>query len=121
VVIEPMMYWRDQLDPLHMRYLSPRNQRRFSDFSPNPPARKLVRVMREELRDIMDSHGAVHSQLGRFYRMPRLSADGGADLLTRLKAALDPHRQLNPGVLGLRDDRDQADSPGPPGTNSGRS
>ena len=99
VVIEPMLYWRDQLDPLHMQYLSPRNRERFGGFAPNPAARELVRVMREELRDVMDTHGAVHSQVGRFYRVDRSGAAG--DLLARLKAMLDPDDRLNPGVLGL--------------------
>ena len=97
VAIEPMLYWRDQLDPIHMRYLSPRNRERFGAFAPNPPARQLVRAMRESLRDVMDTHGAVHSQVGRFYRTDRSSPDA---LLTRLKAALDPDHRLNPGVLG---------------------
>jgi len=94
VVIEPMFYWRDQLDPIHMRYLSPRNRARFADFAKNPPARELVATMRARLRDVMDAHGAVHSQTGRFYRL------GDDGLLQRLKAALDPAGRLNPGVLG---------------------
>jgi len=104
VVIEPMLYWRDQLDPLHMQYLSPRNRERFGDFSPNPAAREFVRAMRESLRDIMDKHGAVHSQIGRFYR---LNGSGITDnLLPRLKAALDPSYAMNLGVLGLSPEAD---------------
>jgi FAD/FMN-containing dehydrogenase len=99
VVIEPMLYWRDQLDPFHMQYLSPRNRERFGGFSLNPAAREFVRGMRENLRDIMDKHGAVHSQIGRFYRLNNSSVL--QHLLPRLKAALDPDCALNPGVLGL--------------------
>jgi D-lactate dehydrogenase (cytochrome) len=79
-----------------MRYLSPRNRARFADFVKNPPARQLVATMRERLRDVMDAHGAVHSQIGRFYRF------GDDVLLARLKAALDPDGRLNPGVLAER-------------------
>jgi D-lactate dehydrogenase (cytochrome) len=99
VVVEPMLYWRDQLDPFHMQYLSPRNRERFRGFPPNPAARQFVRAMRENLRDIMDSHGAVHSQIGRFYRLSSSGIPG--NLLPRLKAVLDPDYWLNPGVLGL--------------------
>jgi D-lactate dehydrogenase (cytochrome) len=99
VVIEPMLYWSDQLDALHMQYLSPRNRERFGSFAPNPGARELVRAMREQLRDMMDKHGAVHSQIGRFYSLNGSSVPG--DLLSRLKAALDPDHRLNPGVLRL--------------------
>jgi D-lactate dehydrogenase (cytochrome) len=99
VVIEPMLYWSDRLDPLHIQYLSPRNRDRFGAFAPNPGAREFVRTMREHLRDIMDRHDAVHSQIGRFYR---INASGAPDdLLSRLKRALDPNHRLNPGVLGL--------------------
>jgi FAD/FMN-containing dehydrogenase len=99
VVIEPMLYWSDQLDALHMQYLSPRNRERFGSFAPNPGARELVRAMREQLRDMMDKHGAVHSQIGRFYRLSGSGVPG--DLLSRLKSVLDPDHRLNPGVLGL--------------------
>jgi FAD/FMN-containing dehydrogenase len=99
VVIEPMLYWRDQLDPLHMQYLSPRNRERFGGFEANPAAREFARAIREGLRDVMDRHGAVHSQIGRFYRLngPGVSEN----LLPRLKAALDASYGINPGVLGL--------------------
>ncbi len=99
VVIEPMLYWRDALDPIHMRYLSPRNQNRFGNFKPDPDARRLVRALREGLRDVIDRHDAVHSQIGRFYRLEGAERSDG--LLARLKAALDTRNQINPGVLGL--------------------
>jgi D-lactate dehydrogenase (cytochrome) len=101
VTIEPMLYWRDRLEPIHMRYLSPRNRERFGAFAANPAARQFVRTMRERLRDIMDAHGAVHSQLGRFYRTSNSSLDSPDALLMRLKAALDPDHRFNPGVLGI--------------------
>jgi FAD/FMN-containing dehydrogenase len=107
VVIEPMLYWRDQLDPFHIQYLSPRNRERFSGFSPNPAAREFVRGMRESLRDIMDKYGAVHSQIGRFYRLNNASV--AQHLLPRLKAALDPDGSLNPGILGLSHAEEPAD------------
>ena len=76
---------------------------------PIPPRANSCATMREQLRDIMDTHGAVHCQIGRFYRMNASGIPG--DLLSRLKRALDPHHRLNPGVLGLP----QADdAPGKP-------
>jgi FAD/FMN-containing dehydrogenase len=99
IVIEPMLYWPDRLDPLHMQYLSPRNRERFGGFSDNPAARDFVSTMRSGMRDIMDQHGAVHSQLGRFYRLEGQGIP--ENLIPRLKAALDPNHEMNPGVLGL--------------------
>ncbi|MBV8912283.1 MAG: FAD-binding oxidoreductase, partial [Acetobacteraceae bacterium] len=95
VTMEPMFYWRDALDPLHLRHLSDRNRARFGGFAPNLPARDFVRELRADTRDVMDRHGATHNQIGRFYRPPR------GDLLGRIKTLLDPQLRMNPGVLGL--------------------
>ena len=95
ITMEPMFYWRDALDPLHLRLLSERNRARFDHFPADPAARAYVRELRLSVRDVMDAHGAAHNQLGRFYHPPR------GELLARIKAALDPERRMNPGVLGL--------------------
>ena len=95
ITMEPMFYWRDALDLLHLRHLSDRNRARFGNATANPDARAFVRRLRVEVRDVMDRHGASHNQVGRFYRPP------SGDLAGRVKAALDPHRRMNPGVLGL--------------------
>ena len=49
----------------------------------------------------MAKHDAVHAQMGRFY--PYLSGltPGSQSLVQRIKATLDPHGAMNPGVLGL--------------------
>lgn len=95
ITMEPMLYWRDALDPLHMKYLSERNRARFGNAEPDPEARAFVQRLRLAVRDVMDGHGAAHHQIGRFYVPPR------GDMLGRIKSLLDPQRRLNPGVLGL--------------------
>ncbi len=95
VTMEPMFYWRDALDPLHLHHLSERNRARFGAAAADPAARALVRRLRGEVRDVMDRHGASHNQIGRFYRPP------AGDLPERVKSALDPQGRMNPGVLGL--------------------
>ena len=101
ITIEPMFYWQDQLDAVHMAHLSPRNQDRFSTFEVNEKARALVAQVREQLRQTMGEHDAVHAQMGRFY--PYLSGltPGTQSLVRDIKTALDPRGALNPGVLGL--------------------
>lgn len=101
ITIEPMFYWQDQLDAVHMAHLSPRNQDRFSSFEVNEKARALVAQVREQLRQTMGEHDAVHAQMGRFYPyLPGLTP-GTQSLVRDIKTALDPRGALNPGVLGL--------------------
>ncbi len=99
ITIEPMLYWPDALDPIHLQHLSERNRARFGGFAPNPAARERVRSMRDELCEIMDRHDAIHAQIGRFYPYADRMDAGSRELLQRIKHALDPNGTMNPGVL----------------------
>jgi len=101
VLIEPMIYWNDSLDPLHMKYLSPKNRERFANFTANTEARAFVRALRSQLRDIMDAHGASHSQIGRFYELADTLDENAMRVIEKIKSVLDPAGLMNPGVLGL--------------------
>jgi D-lactate dehydrogenase (cytochrome) len=99
VSIEPMFYWRDALEPLHLRHLADSSRARFGSFTPNHAARALVRRAREMLFGVMDAHGAVHAQIGRFYPLASRMDPGAAALLVRVKSMLDPRGRMNPGAL----------------------
>ena len=99
ITIEPMLYWPDVLDPIHMQHLSERNRARFGGFTPNPAARECVASVRNELCEIMDRHDAIHAQIGRFYPYADRMDAGSRELLQRIKHALDPHGTMNPDVL----------------------
>jgi D-lactate dehydrogenase (cytochrome) len=104
VTIEPMFYWRDALDPIHLRHLSEKNRARFGGFAPNTAARDAVRTARTRLCGVLDAHGAVHAQIGRHYALATRMEPGAAALLQQVKAMLDPAGRMNPGVLGLGED-----------------
>ncbi|MBU8538527.1 FAD-binding oxidoreductase [Falsiroseomonas tokyonensis] len=99
VTIEPMLYWRDALEALHLQHLSEASRASFGQFPANPSARDLVRQARDRLSAIMDQHGAVHAQLGRFYKLGSRMEPGAAQLLHSVKAMLDPRGRMNPGAL----------------------
>lgn len=99
LTIEPMLYWPDALDPIHLHNLSDRNRARFDHFTPNPAARDCVRTLRSELCEIMDQHDAIHAQIGRFYPYADRMDAGSRELLQRIKHALDPNETMNPGAL----------------------
>ena len=65
--------------------------------------RKVVLKLREELRDLFDSLGACHLQLGKYYKYSELmSNDTLWSVINGVKDVLDPERKVNPGSLGLR-------------------
>src|SRR5690606_22899128 len=101
VSMEPMFYWPDELDPIHLRYLSNRNRERFGGRDRNAPARQAVWELRDGIRDIFCEAGAVHAQIARYYDYLGRIDPSAAQLVTRIKGALDPQRLINPGSLGL--------------------
>jgi D-lactate dehydrogenase (cytochrome) len=101
ITIEPMFFWRDELDPLRLKHLSERNRERFAGRPRHDAARELVARLRQSLRECFEAHDAVHAQTGRFYRHAQRLDPGSKALLDRLKQALDPTGQMNPGLLGL--------------------
>ena len=101
ITIEPMFFWRDELDALHLKHLSERNRERFAGRPRHEAARELVARLRQSLRECFEAHDAVHAQTGRFYRHAQRLDPGSKALLDRLKQALDPTGQMNPGLLGL--------------------
>jgi len=100
VTIEPMFLWIDELDPLHFEHLAERHRLKFGGRPARSNARAEVVRHREALRTILEAHGAVHVQVGRFYRHLERLDPGSRALLTTLRTALDPNAQLNPGALG---------------------
>ncbi|MDX2221725.1 MAG: FAD-binding oxidoreductase, partial [Rhodospirillaceae bacterium] len=100
-VLEPMFYWFDEVGPLHAKVLGDKYEK-FKHIPANPAARATVARTRAELAELFRELGAVHSQLGKFYRFADNIQPGTYRTLTAIKDALDPGRNLNPGNLGWR-------------------
>ncbi|MFL6797563.1 MAG: FAD-binding oxidoreductase [Xanthobacteraceae bacterium] len=99
-VIEPMLYWPDQLGPLHRRYLPAAKFARLDRGQPNLEGRKVVVTLRNELRQIFFELGAIHGQIGKYYDFANAVKPEVYQLLTQVKRMLDPECRLNPGNFG---------------------
>jgi FAD/FMN-containing dehydrogenase len=64
-------------------------------------ATSIVSKARRRVAEIFLSHGAAHFQIGKTYLYREGRSPEAWALLDSLKSALDPHRRLNPGALGL--------------------
>jgi D-lactate dehydrogenase (cytochrome) len=98
---EPTFVWPDARTAYHARALPADYLGRLPEHPAAPDAFEAVKRMKGEVARLMDAHGAAHFQVGRFYDYARGRDPAALALLRALKAALDPHRILSPGALGL--------------------
>jgi D-lactate dehydrogenase (cytochrome) len=98
---EPVFHWRDEWLPLHRLTPERRHLAGLRECAPNPAARRAVHDARNELLRLFADVGAASNQIGRTYPYLDSLLPGTRALLERLKAAVDPMGQLNPGALGL--------------------
>ena len=100
-LFEPAFYWFDELGPFRLDKISAEGRAKWGGIPPNPAARELVVRLRRELTELVDSLGAVHFQVGRYYPfVGELDAPALA-LLRAIKAHVDPENVINRGSLGL--------------------
>ena len=102
-VIEPSLYWPDELGDFRLSLIEPEFQERWKSLPANPDVREIALSMRDELRNLYDANGCCHLQIGKYYPFQELIAnDALKDLLTGIKRLVDPNSRMNPGSLGLR-------------------
>jgi len=100
-LMEPMFFWQDELEPLHFDTLEDKVAKRIPRNPSNASARSQVTKLRQAIMDAWKPLGAGHFQVGRAYPFAA-SLDGVQQrVYKQLAATLDPHQQMNPGVLGL--------------------
>ncbi|MCC7413769.1 MAG: FAD-binding oxidoreductase [Gammaproteobacteria bacterium] len=102
-VIEPSLYWKDELGPFRLSLIEPEFQRQWQDIPADLTTRKVALELRDQLRDVYDALGCCHLQIGKYYPYQELIGNEPLKrLLHGVKDVVDPKRQVNPGSLGLR-------------------
>jgi FAD/FMN-containing dehydrogenase len=101
VLFEPMLLWPDALGTQHIRHLPQRVTDRAADRLARPDARAVVDRIRAALGAVLDAHGAIHMQIGRYYDHTTTLDPAARTALRAIKRSFDPARALNPGCLGL--------------------
>lgn len=102
-VIEPSFYWRDELGDFRLSLIEDEFAKKWKDIPEDKETRQVVLALREELRDLFDSLGACHLQIGKYYEYKDLMNNETLwNVLEGVKSLLDPDRRVNPGSLGLR-------------------
>jgi FAD/FMN-containing dehydrogenase len=98
---EPTMYWPDGRTIVQQALAPPEHYAATPVLADDPETRAFVFATRKALTGLMQTHGAQHFQLGKWYPYADTLPDGGRALLLALKSELDPAGILNPGALEL--------------------
>ena len=102
-VIEPSLYWHDELGDFRLSLIEPEFQAKWRDIPADTDRRSVALKLRDGLRDLYDRHGCCHLQLGKYYPYQELMANEPLkQLVNGVKDVVDPKRRMNPGSLGLR-------------------
>ncbi len=101
MIVEPCLYWPGAQPPLHRRVLPADYLARLPQHADDAQVAACVDGVKQRLRDALAGAGAVHFQIGKFYRYAETLEPSTLALVRALKQSLDPAGRMNPGVLGL--------------------
>jgi D-lactate dehydrogenase (cytochrome) len=100
--IEPIVYWKDKLNPLRLSILSPERRRLLEQIPADYEARKAAVHVRRKMHTVFRDLGGAHFGIGKYYPYrERLQSGDIWTILDGMKRVLDPNRLMNPGALGL--------------------
>ena len=101
--IEPIIYWRDAMNPLRASVLTSKRREELLAIEDNPDTRQAAVDLRARLRDRLGSSiPGAHYQIGKFYRyLEDLRDEHCRNALKQVKSIFDPKGLLNPGGLGI--------------------
>jgi FAD/FMN-containing dehydrogenase len=100
-VLEPVFFWPDALNALHIHSLESDHLARLHQFDAVPNAWEAVQKIKSDVIDALSREGASHLQLGKAYHYHDALKPAARDLILGIKSSLDPDGIMNPGVLGL--------------------
>ena len=95
------MYWPDARTAMIESYLDDDFLKSKQTYEPNPQALAAISGLRRGLGEVFRDLGSSHLQVGRHYPFLESRTPELRRVLSAIKALLDPHSQMNPGVLGL--------------------
>ena len=101
VIIEPVLYWEDEITEIHQHYVEDSVLNNIKGYEQNLAAREFVDQLKVELTDLFREAGTVHFQIGKAYQYLEGIAPANQKLIAAIKNILDPERRVNPGSLGL--------------------
>ena len=98
---EIAIYWPDARTRYHDTVLDPAHLDSIPSYPTSPKAAALADRLKQDMIALYATHDAAHFQIGRAYPFIDRADPGACRLLRAIKAQLDPHGLMNPGVLGL--------------------
>ena len=100
--VEPIIYWRDKLNPLRLSILDPEKKALYGSIPEDTTARQAVQDLRRRLVDVFVEVDGTYAQLGKYYPYrERFANENNWKMLEGVKELLDPQHLMNPGALGL--------------------
>lgn len=101
MIFEPQFFWPDELTEFHARYVPAEKLKAYGASPARPEVREAVVKIMRDLTAIYMELGAVHQQIGKFYRYEDSLDPVNFEHLRQIRALTDPHGIINPGSLGL--------------------
>ena len=100
-LIEPVFFWPDALNELHIRSVEKQHLNTLKGYEENLEIREFVAGLRTQLINLFKDHAAVHLQIGKTYLFAEGLEENSFNMIGSIKKHMDPKGLINPGSLGL--------------------